>query len=114
MEALRLTLVFFHLVGLSVLLGGFFTQLRLDERRVTFPLLAGALTQLVTGVSLVAVRRSEDLAVNDAKIGTKLAVVLVITALAVVGWRQRKARPGPFVAVGVLTAVNLAIAVFWT
>lgn len=52
-------------------------------------------------------------AVDNAKIGVKLLVVLAVVALA---WRGRGSAAiggGAFAAIGVLTALNIGVAIFW-
>lgn len=112
METLRLTLLFLHLTGLAVLLGGFLVQLR-GQHRITGTLLTGAMIMAVTGPSLVMARRSQDLPVLDTKIATKAAVVALVAVVTIVGWLLPRRLPWAYYAVGLLTLVNLAIAVFW-
>jgi hypothetical protein len=112
MEFLRLALLFLHFGGLAAAAAGL--ALRLTRARAAGPvLLAGALTLLITGPALVAVDHALDRAVNDAKAGVKLAVLLAILALVVID-RRRELPAGAVRAVGLLTAANVAVAVFWT
>lgn len=112
MDTLRLTLLFLHLVGLAVLLGGFFAQLR-GERRITSVLLTGAIIMAVTGPTLVVVRESLDLRVLDDKIAVKAAIAALIAVVAIVGWIWERRPSWAYYTVGLLTLVNLAVAVFW-
>ncbi len=113
MEFLRLLLVFLHFIGFAALFAGFLSQLTAAEKRIVPAMIHGALTQLVTGLALVGVDESLDKDVNYAKIGVKLAVLVVILILA---WMDR-AKPavskGVFFAIGGLTVLNVAVAVFW-
>jgi len=113
-ETLRLSLLFLHLIGLALLLGGFVVQLRAAKRRITGAMLLGTVTMVVTGPALVSVRRSLDLPVLDAKIGTKAMVVAVLASVAIIDWFLRGRQAWTFYAVGSLAVANLAIAVFWT
>ena len=115
MEFLQHLLLFLHFVGLASLLGGFLTQMTAIEKRAVPAMLHGALTQLVTGVALVGVDHGlPDEHVNNAKIGVKFAVLVVILVLV---WRNRTRASidkGVYFAIGGLTALNIAVAVFWT
>ncbi len=116
MEILRLLVLCVHFLGLAALVGVFLVQLRQRSGFSTTVLVAGALTQLVTGLILVGLREAEQLPVNHAKIGVKLAISLVAAIAAV--WahvRQRKEQPvqAHFHTAGGLGVVNLIIAVLW-
>lgn len=114
MEFLRHLLIFLHFVGLASLLGGFLVQLSASQRKVVPAMLHGALTQLVTGVLLVGVDEQQDVPVDNAKIGVKLVVLLVVLALVWVNRRRPTLGESAYLAVGTLTTVNVAVAVFWT
>jgi hypothetical protein len=117
MEFVRLVLVFLHFLGFASLLGGFLVQLSQPTRRINSAILHGALTQLVTGVALVGLYDSVDSldqSVDNAKIGVKLVVVLVIIVLAFLNRRKDRLDNAVFFAIGGLTVLNVAIAVFWT
>jgi hypothetical protein len=114
LEILKSALLFLHFVGLASLLGGFLTQLSAEQKRVVPAMLHGALTQLVTGVLLVGVDEALDDEVIQAKIGVKLLVVVAILALLWVNRARPALSKGVFFAIGGLTALNIAIAVFWT
>lgn len=117
MEFLRLLLLFLHFVGLAVIIGGFLAQYAAARREPTRPatgMLHGALTQLVTGVCLVGVNQAGlDKEVDNAKVGVKLLVLLVILGLIVAG-RRRPLPTAAFTMIGVLAVVNIGVAVFWT
>jgi len=112
MDLLHDLLVFLHFIGLAALFGGLFVQLKADPRVVNNAMLHGILTQLVTGVLLVGVLEADDAEVDNAKIGVKLLVALVIGVLVWVN--RRKTLPtGLFMGLLGLTALNIAVAVFW-
>ncbi len=77
-------------------------------------MLHGALTMLVTGIALVGLNQADDHAVNNVKIGIKLALLVVILALVYVKRDEEKVDKGAFLAVGGLTVVNIFIATVWT
>jgi len=117
-DVLRQILLVLHIVGIAALLGGFLTQmsgLKTGDVRIVPAMVHGALTMLVTGLALVGVVQSGlDREVDNAKIGTKLVVLLAILFLV---WGNRaKDRVSPRVlgAIGLLTVANVAIAVMWT
>jgi hypothetical protein len=118
-DVVRQLLVVLHIVGIGALLGGFLTQMKgmkTGDVRITPAVTHGALTMFVTGLALVAVRKSSalDLPVDNAKIGTKMAVLVVILLLAWANRGKDKVDTRVFGAIGLLTIANIAIAVMWT
>ena len=113
MEILRDVLVVLHFIGLAALFGGLFVQLKSDPRVVNNAVIHGALTQVVTGLALVGVLEGLDADVNNAKIGVKLLVALVITVLAFANRKKTSIPNGLFFGLMGLTALNIAVAVFW-
>lgn len=115
MELVYDALVVLHFIGLAALLGGWLVQMSSPTRVVNRAMLDGAITQLVTGLALVGLAETvlaDEESVNHAKVGAKLAILLVIVGLV---WanRRRKALPtGLWAAIGGLTIVNIVIAVF--
>lgn len=112
MDLLRDFLVFLHFIGLAALFGGLFVQLKADPRVVNNAMLHGIATQLVTGLLLVGVLEADDAEVDNAKIGVKLLVALVIGVLVWVN-RRKTLATGLFLGLLGLTALNIAVAVFW-
>ena len=117
MDLLRDLLVFLHFIGLAALFGGLFVQLKSDPRVVNNAMLHGILTQLVTGVLLVGLAEMNDDFDVDAsfrsKVGVKLLVALVIGVLIWVNRRKPALPNGLFLGLLGLTALNIAVAVFW-
>ncbi|MFD4022824.1 hypothetical protein ACFWRV_04775 [Streptomyces sp. NPDC058576] len=117
MDVLINVFVALHIIGIASLLGGFLTQMKaMGEGTARFgpAMLHGALTMLVTGVALVGLNQADDQAVNNVKIGIKLALLVVILALVYVKRDEEKVDKGAFIAVGGLTVVNIFIATVWT
>ncbi|MEV4877996.1 hypothetical protein [Streptomyces cyaneofuscatus] len=117
MNALIGVFVALHIVGIASLLGGFLTQMKAmgaGTARFVPAMLHGALTMLVTGVALVGLNQADDQAVNNIKIGVKLALLVVILALVYVKRDEEKVGKGAFAAVGGLTVANIFIATLWT
>ncbi len=104
-----------HFVGLASLLGGVIVQAKAPVKGVNPAMLHGALTQLVTGVLLVGIAESGgvDEELNMTKIGVKLIVVAIITVLAFVGRKKPMPQTGMWAAIGLLTLLNVVLAVFW-
>ncbi|WP_147794285.1 MULTISPECIES: hypothetical protein [unclassified Cellulomonas] len=108
-------LVVLHLVGWAIVLGGCLVTLR----QPAFPkgALHGALTALVTGIVMVGLRSAEVAGLeppDNAKIGVKLLVALVVTGLVWYGTRKpEKVTRGLVGATLGLTLVNILVAVLW-
>ena len=114
MDFLEKLLLFLHLIGMAAVVGGALVQIAAPPRRINAFILHGGLTQVVTGVLLVGVLEADDADVNHAKIGVKLAVALVIVALAWV-YRAREQVANPvYFGILALALGNVAVAVFWT
>jgi FtsH-binding integral membrane protein len=114
MEILRDILVFLHFIGLAALFGGLFVQIKSDPRVVNNAVIHGVLTQLVTGLLLVGVLEGmDDVEVNNAKVGVKLLVALVIAVLAFANRKKTSIPNGLFFGLMGLTVLNIGVAVFW-
>ena len=112
MEPLRLILLFLHLVGFAVLLGGAVAQYFSGTIRINKPMVWGAGAQLVTGIALSApLGRDHDL--NPAKLGVKLVVAAMIFAMVFFSRKRASVNSGHFLAIIGLTLANAAVAVFW-
>ncbi|MFD7748710.1 hypothetical protein ACFV2V_27045 [Streptomyces sp. NPDC059698] len=117
MDVLINVVVALHIIGIASLLGGFLTQMKaVGEGTARFgpSMLHGALTMLITGIALVGLNQADDQAVNNVKIGIKLALLVVILALVYVKRDEEKVDKGVFMAVGGLTVANIFIATVWT
>lgn len=112
MDALRLILLFAHLVGFALLLGGAAAQYLSGKIRINRLMLAGAGAQLVTGVALSApLGRDYDL--NPAKLVVKLVVAVMIFVMVFFSRKREAVNRGHFLAIIGLTLANAAVAVFW-
>lgn len=116
MEFLRLLLVFLHLLGMAMLIGTFMLQAKAGAGApVNKGWLHGTGLQLVTGLALMGLDPANDNVEYDpVKIGVKLAVLVVIGALAVAYLRKPAAPTWLNPALGALVVINVALAVFWT
>jgi hypothetical protein len=102
-----------HFVGLASLLGGWLVQLTEPDRVMSNAMLHGALTQVVTGLLLVGIAEASlDADVDQAKIGIKLLVALVVLGLVWVNRRREAVPSGLFMGIGALTLANVVVAVF--
>lgn len=117
MDILRIILLILHFVGLSMLLGGFLVQVKAigqGKGTVLRAMIDGALTQLITGLLLVATIEMGDLYdVDNWKIAVKLVIAVIVTVLVFV---YRKKDPAPswaLWAIGGLTLANVIVAVAW-
>ncbi|WOO96989.1 hypothetical protein [Micrococcus terreus] len=115
MDFVHSLVLFLHFVGTAALLGGWLATFRnptvLQWQHI------GAWTQLVTGVALVGLLEMGDGQVNHIKIAVKLVVLIAVLVAAIIG-RRKVAKDQPVStglahAVGGLTLVNVALAVFW-
>ncbi|MFF5482608.1 hypothetical protein ACFY5C_35605 [Streptomyces sp. NPDC012935] len=117
MDVLIHLFVGLHIIGIAALLGGFFTQMKAmgqGSARFVPAMLHGALTMLVTGVILVGLNQADDQSVDNIKIGVKLALLIVILGLVYVKRDEETVDKRLFGLVGLLTMVNVFIAVLWT
>ena len=117
MDVLIHIFVGLHIIGIASLLGGFLTQMKAmgqGTARFVPAMLHGALTMLVTGVVLIGLNQADDQSVDNIKMGVKLALLIVILGLVYVKRDDEKVEKPLFGLVGLLTVVNIFIAVLWT
>lgn len=114
MDFVRHLLLFLHLLGLASLLGGFLTQLRSQERRMVPAMLHGGLTQLVSGLLLVAVDEEQDYDLNTPKVLVKLLLLLVVLGVIWTNRTKQAISEATYYTIGVTTLVIVAVSVFWT
>lgn len=115
MEFVRDLLVFFHLLGMAILVAMFFVQRRAGAGApLNVGWLHGAALQLVTGLALQLLAPLTGADYNHVKLGIKLLVLLAIGGLSLVYVIRRVPAPRwlPFTLVG-LVVVNVGLAVFW-
>lgn len=110
--AMHSLLLFLHLVGMAVVVGGFTSQLKTAERRVTPGQWHGALLALLTSLALVALLELTPGAapLDHAKVAVKLLIAVVLLVLCLQGRRRSVWREG-WLATGLLGLLNTAIAV---
>ena len=114
MEILRLILLFGHLIGFALLLGGAITQYLAGPVRINRSMLWGAAIQLVTGIALSAPLRGEGQEPAPAKLVVKFVIALLIFIMVWLPRRRERVSTGHFAGIIGLTLLNAAVAVFWT
>ncbi|MEV6370030.1 hypothetical protein FXF53_13190 [Micromonospora sp. WP24] len=112
MEALRLILLYVHLIGFALLLGGSLAQYISGRLRINGAMLWGSVIQLVTGIGLAAPLRDGD-EPAPAKLATKGVIALLIFVMVFFSRKRETVNRGHFLAIVGLTLVNAAVAVFW-
>jgi uncharacterized membrane protein len=115
MEFLYNLFLVLHFIGLAMLLGGWFVQMSSADKGVNRTMLEGALAQLITGVVLVGMLSGgamEGEKPNNSVVGIKLLILVVITVLAFIGRKRQPPQVAIWAVIGVLTIVNILIAVF--
>ncbi|SCL18554.1 hypothetical protein [Micromonospora inyonensis] len=112
MEAIRLVLLYAHLIGFALLLGGSVAQLVSGRIKINPAMLWGAVVQLLTGLGLSAPLRDGD-EPAPAKLVTKLVLALLIFVMVFFSRKRDSVNRGHFLAIVGLTLVNAAVAVFW-
>ncbi|MFB9235080.1 hypothetical protein ACFFWC_05950 [Plantactinospora siamensis] len=112
MEALRLILLYLHLIGFALLLGGGIAQYVTGRLRINPAMLWGAGIQVVTGLALSApLRDGHEPA--PAKLITKALIGVAIFVMVFFSRKRDSVNRGHFLAIIGLTLVNAAVAVFW-
>ncbi len=106
--------VLLHFLGFATVFAGALMSLRRAEPGLAPAAFHGAITQLVTGLALVTMLEfdPDDPTVNHAKIGVKLALLIIVTVLVVV-FRKRELPKWVVPTILGLTVLIAAIAVIW-
>lgn len=117
MELLRNVVVYLHLIGFAVMVGGWVAEAVARRFQITRAMDYGILLSLITGLALAAPWPA-GIELNYPKIGVKLLILIALGAVLGVG-RVRQRRSGQpampfFVAAGVLPLLAAGIAVLWT
>jgi hypothetical protein len=105
-----------HFVGVAMVVGGFLAQMGAKPPLVTHWMRDGALTQLITGFALVGLAPNLEGGepFDNAAVGTKLLITVVVTGLVLFGMRQDPDEQKPYwAAAGALAIINIVVAVFW-
>ena len=116
METLRGIVVVIHLIGFGLLFGAWAVEAFNRRMQVTRLMQIGLGIAGLAGLILAA-PFGIDYDLNYLKLGIKLLVLVVIGALLGIGQGQQKksgaVAPAIFWSIGILTLVNVSIAVLW-
>jgi hypothetical protein len=114
MGVLRLILLYVHLVGFALLLGGAVTQYFSGTIRINSAMVWGAGIQVLTGLGLAApLRGGGDAEPDPVKLVVKAVIGVVIFVMVFFSRKRDVVNSGHFLAIVGLTLVNAAVAVFW-
>ncbi|WP_430869080.1 hypothetical protein [Demequina aurantiaca] len=113
METLTNILVILHLIGMAAILGPFLGQLTAKSKSITMTMVWGARAQLVTGLALVGTAYASDNEPDHVKIAIKLLIALAIVGICEATHKKSGSVKTPWMLVGVLTIVNVIVAVAW-
>lgn len=116
MEIVKGILVVLHIIGFGTVFGSTLAQLpavKHAKARVTPGILHGATLILVTGLLLVGSTYMLGGEPNNAKIGAKLLVLIVIYVMILMNRKKESVSGGVLGAIAGLTVVNVAFAVLW-
>ncbi|HEX6498317.1 MAG TPA: hypothetical protein VF054_04710 [Micromonosporaceae bacterium] len=114
MHLLRLFLVYIHLIGFALLLGGGVMQYLNGRIRISSAMLWGSVIQILSGLALAAPLRGGG--ANEpptAKLIVKLVVAVLIFVMVFVPRHRDRVNRGHFLAIIGMTLANAAVAVFW-
>lgn len=115
MELLRDIVIVLHLIGFAVLFGAWVVEALAKRYQITRTMNIGLVIAFLSGLALSAPWGLGDGELDHMKIGIKLVVLVAIGAVLGIGSAKQKregaAPPALFWAAGILTLVNVAIAV---
>jgi hypothetical protein len=106
-------LVLLHLIGFASLFGGLIVQARSTEPEVNAAMAHGALTQLVTGISLVVLGMVGGEPVNWVPISIKTLITLFLVVITLRNRRFLSIPRGLWALLTGLTLVNAVLGVLW-
>jgi hypothetical protein len=113
-EALRLVLLYIHLCGFALLLGGGVAQWLSGTFRINPALLWGSVIQVVTGLALAApLRGGGDREPDPIKLVVKAVIGILIFIMVFIPRKKPSVAKGHFLAIVGMTLLNAAVAVFW-
>ena len=114
MNAIRLVLLYIHLIGFALLLGGAVAQYLTHTIRINTAMVWGAGIQVVSGLGLAApLRGGGDNEPDPLKLVVKGVVGVMIFVMVFFSRKREKVNTGHFMAIVGLTLANAAVAVFW-
>jgi hypothetical protein len=127
MELLRDITLILHFLGLAIIIGPFVLRKAANSRVAVGWILAGGITQLVTGLVLTGLAEmrladNPDMSLDHTKIAVKLVLTLAIFIVALIGYLKQRSSSGEAApksvtalmhSAGALAIVNVFIAVLW-
>lgn len=111
MDIVYSALVFLHMLAMAGIIAGWLMQQLGGNPKAPKVLLHSSITQLIVGLLLVGVGEMGDAEFNHAKIAAKLVLALAVVVFAVLN--LRKPNPRTAAIAGILTVLNIGVAVFW-
>src|SRR5215470_11074523 len=100
METLRDIVLYLHLVGFAMLLGGSIAQYLTGKIRINRAMLGGAVIQVVTGVILaIPFGLGPDEKLSPIALGIKLVIALMILAMTFFSRKREVVNRGHFLAI---------------
>jgi hypothetical protein len=113
MDTLTDILLVVHLLGFGALFGGLLVQAREPEKTVNALMRDGIGTAFLAGLALVGALEADDAELDNAKVGVKFTIGLVILVLVMVNVRKERIPQGLWLGLVALTVTNVGIAVLW-
>jgi len=114
MDTLRLILLILHILGFAALIGGLLAQSGEKEKKVNSAMRDGVGTAFLAGLALVGVLQADDVEVNNAKIGVKFGIGLVLLVLVMANTRKASIPRGLWAGLLVLAVAEVCVAVLWS
>ena len=111
MEIIKNAFVFIHLLGLAALIGGGFAQWNAAAKLASPTMLWGSRVQLISGLILWGLVASTEQQVYHAKFAIKLVATGIVVGI--LESSRRSIKNTPFYAAMGLSALNVAVALFW-
>lgn len=113
MDLLLNILLILHLLGMAAILGPFLGQLTAKTKAITKTMVWGARAQLITGLALVGVASAAAYDVDHVKIAVKLLIAIAVVGICEATHKKSGSIKTPWLLVGILTTVNVIVAVMW-
>ncbi len=114
METARLILLVIHILGFAALIGGLLAQAKEPEKKVNGAMRDGVGTAFLAGLALVGVLQADDVEVDNAKVGVKFGIGLVLLVLVMANTRKESIPKGLWAGLLVLAVAEVCVAVLWS
>lgn len=116
MEIVKNILVVLHILSFGIVMGGALAQLpavKHGTAKISNGMLHGSLALLVTGLVLVGMIYGMNDTPNNAKIGAKTLVLILMIVLILINRKKDKISGGVLGALAGLASLNVVLAVMW-